>query len=383
MFGFFSMTALLLGVGAGLSVLRPEKGVGNLLVSLAEDHEDGKYNAQRLMVYFDMECMASSMRGDDEMDTDFYNKKQHSALDRIISNDYPCLSHSTDYNGKVRHYQFEDLEIPDEDNVIGRSFGVSFLDVNDAISYEDNSGSCLHDSSVQIDYNEHCISMFTYERLFEKLGDGSAWTNHENTGWECITQDASSFLDWGLDASDNFGVLDGLYTYPNMTEDNGVDIYIVDDGVLSSHIEFESGQVTGQDPQPYEAGVCESSHGTHVAGIAGGQNYGHSRHLPIISYRVCECDACFGSLIIGAFADINKALSGTTRRGVINVSLGGPKDLDSYISQKYFQQIISNGGIVVVAAGNSNEDACDTAPAFSTKVITVGSTNINYTVKPT
>ena len=45
-------------------------------------------------------------------------------------------------------------------------------------------------------------------------------------------------------------------------------------------------------------------------------------------------------------------LTNGTRRGVINFSLGGGRSLWSYMYEYYFDIIIENGGILVVAAGN-------------------------------
>ena len=80
--------------------------------------------------------------------------------------------------------------------------------------------------------------------------------------------------------------MDDEYTYPNTTKDNGVDIYIIDSGVRSTHVEFATG-LTGDEAATYttdSGDIWYDSHGTHVAGIAGGQNYGHARGFNIIRY---------------------------------------------------------------------------------------------------
>lgn len=74
---------------------------------------------------------------------------------------------------------------------------------------------------------------------------------------------------------------------------------------------------------------------------------------------------------------MKKLRENPSRRGVINISLGGEKTIamnDLYHS--YFDKFITAGGIPVVAAGNEDEDACGVSPAYSTKAITVGAFDI-------
>ena len=72
--------------------------------------------------------------------------------------------------------------------------------------------------------------------------------------------------------------------------DNGVDLYIIDTGIRASHNEFKSGQIIhelGDGHAEYIPLGYISSHGTHVAGIASGINYGVSKNITIYDYRVC------------------------------------------------------------------------------------------------
>ena len=68
---------------------------------------------------------------------------------------------------------------------------------------------------------------------------------------------------------------------------------------------------------------------------------------------------------------IQNCATQTGKRCVINMSLGG-----SYSSAQNnaVAAAVDAGIVVVVAAGNSNADACNYSPASSSKVITVGST---------
>ena len=175
--------------------------------------------------------------------------------------------------------------------------------------------------------------------------------------------------------------------------DNGVDLYIVDSGIRASHDEFFDGQVIhelGDGYARYSSHNYAGSHGTHVAGIAGGKNYGVSKNLTIYDYRVCIYNeystpsnkydlVCYTNLIFTALDMISTKLATNNRRGVINLSLSGSRSFFSDLFEHYFQQIIEYGGIVTVSAGNNNSYACDYSPAYTETTITVGAVSSNLT----
>ena len=174
--------------------------------------------------------------------------------------------------------------------------------------------------------------------------------------------------------------------YTTGNNENGVDLYIVDTGIRDTHDEFFSGQVIhelGDGYSRYDPFGYVASHGTHVAGTAGGINYGVSKYLTIYDYRVCiyseysvpssSIDTpCYYNLILTGLHMIRDKLRDNNRRGVINLSLGGSRSYFGYLYEWYFTEIIKYGGIVTVAAGNNNVDACDYSPAFTSAALTVG-----------
>ena len=116
-------------------------------------------------------------------------------------------------------------------------------------------------------------------------------------------------------------------------------------------------------------------HGTHVAGLAGGITYGAATESLLYSVRVLSCTG--SGTYSGVINGINYAasqISSSGRPGVINMSLGGPF---SQAANDAVEAAVASGAHVVVAAGNSNADACNVSPASAPSAITVGATAID------
>ena len=184
---------------------------------------------------------------------------------------------------------------------------------------------------------------------------------------------------WHLDAID--GTVDNKYNYFDFSsdEDSGVDIYILDSGVQTSHQEFNDLNVGNIDWGFVQAHI-NSAHGTHVAGTAAGKNVGiHKNVKNIYSYAVCRQGSfgCMSQDIEAGLAMVVTMLNKRptkNRRAVINMSWGGPRSNGNYLGD-YFEAMFNAGGIMVAAAGNSAEDACGHWPANNEFVIAVGAHN--------
>eukprot|EP00803_Ostreobium_quekettii_P001510 evm.model.scf_274.7 EVM.evm.TU.scf_274.7 scf_274:52324-61265(-) len=186
---------------------------------------------------------------------------------------------------------------------------------------------------------------------------------------------------WGLDRLDQLSeTLDGYYHYPS--EGLGVNVYVVDTGILTTHTEFaeEEGprakfafSVFGDDDDRRDC----NGHGTHVAGIVGGANFGVAKGATIWDIRALDCNKS------ASFADTVAALdwiaTNAESPAVAVLSLGGyANDLLDTAAE----QLVEGGVPVLSAAGNSREDACLWSPARTDACITVGASTPTDMIYP-
>ncbi|KAK6871953.1 Subtilase-type proteinase RRT12 [Candida tropicalis] len=159
------------------------------------------------------------------------------------------------------------------------------------------------------------------------------------------------------------------YMYDGEFSGQGVNAYVIDSGVEVNHPEFEGRASAGHD-FTNEGSGDSNGHGTHVAGLIGSSTYGVAKNVRIIEVKALNSKGA-GSLstILAAidFAVNHRLDSG--RKGVANLSLGAYKN---HILNKAIEQATRTGLVFVVAAGNSNINACLTSPASSKFAITVG-----------
>jgi cell division septation protein DedD len=185
---------------------------------------------------------------------------------------------------------------------------------------------------------------------------------------------------WGLDRIDD-RTFDFDNTYEFNSSTTGPYIFIVDSGVLTTHDEFNrNGSRIIPGFNYFNDGVDDcQGHGTHVAGTGAGYFAGANKFAKIVPVRVFQCS---GSTTLSAIiAGIEYVISRTDLRpAVMSMSLG-VEGYDPNFDQAV-KNAISQGIVVVAAAGNDNKDACTFYPASTTGVISVGSTSYTGTASP-
>jgi subtilisin family serine protease len=232
-------------------------------------------------------------------------------------------------------------------------------------------------------------------------------------------------LSWGLDRIDQRTVVSSSASYDFTEDGGGVTAYVLDSGVNASHPEFDGRVKEGwsyrasstalasyrdalaayaNDPNTgirpcanngtfevnpavfdnpstvdsADKGMTDNDgHGTHVAGIIGGETTGAAKNVTIIPVRTLDsCGSGTRSMILEALTWIlNRHVVG--EKAILNLSIGFDSQVTSVDNK--ITELMNKGIVVIAAAGNEARSACSNTPASTFGTISVGSSTINDT----
>ncbi|KAJ1514400.1 hypothetical protein HMI54_013929 [Coelomomyces lativittatus] len=178
---------------------------------------------------------------------------------------------------------------------------------------------------------------------------------------------------WGVDVMD--GKVDERYVYDYTGR--GVNVYILDSGLLSQHPGFprKNAKVIWSKDGRTEDGDCEG-HGSHLAGIVAGDVCGVAKEAQIMMLRIMDCDSNFNTMdLISALRFLQQNI---VKPAVINFSFGSGKEMDDMKSIEEIRKIMNNITVtmqvpIIVSSGNNNSQKCDSVYDDVHDLIVVGS----------
>jgi|688.fasta_scaffold21511_2 subtilisin family serine protease len=191
-------------------------------------------------------------------------------------------------------------------------------------------------------------------------------------------QSATNSVPWHLDRiNQRNGTLDGNADLGALTG-AGVNIYVVDSGVLSTHEQFGGRVVPGADPvtssgeSPISPRTSDcDGHGTHVAGLAAGSTVGVARGATVIAVRVLNCNGNGNVENVVAALKWIRSHHVSGKAAVVNLSLGVDRGTQADEIDQQVREMLAEGIVVTVAAGNIGQNACTSSPGDVPGALTV------------
>ncbi|OAD78805.1 hypothetical protein PHYBLDRAFT_107230, partial [Phycomyces blakesleeanus NRRL 1555(-)] len=151
-----------------------------------------------------------------------------------------------------------------------------------------------------------------------------------------------------------------------------VHVYVFDTGINVNHTEFSGRATMDANFIEGEDSIDLAGHGTHVAGIVGGDTFGVARNVKLHGIKILDR---YGD---GTTIALLKAIEHVVEiaepgKSIINLSLSGPRS--AMIDDALTSAVLDHNIPIFVSAGNSGDDACQYSPSANEYVFPVGASS--------
>ncbi|SEC08093.1 Subtilase family protein [Amycolatopsis tolypomycina] len=173
---------------------------------------------------------------------------------------------------------------------------------------------------------------------------------------------------WGLDRIDQRTGLDHSYHYAS--DGSGVTIYVIDSGVDAKHPDFQGRVAPGRDFLNGGADTTDTNgHGTRLAGIAAGKDYGVAKGAQIVPVRVLDSGG--GGATDQIIAGIDWVAQNAQQPAVALLGIGGVLNDQLDAAVKRLATVMP----IAVPAGSETADAGGFSPGRVPEALTVAASD--------
>jgi len=233
---------------------------------------------------------------------------------------------------------------------VARSYGAS-IERNFSSAVKGFSATMTEAQAIKLSKDERV-------KLVEADREISVSTSQDNAPWNLDRVDQRN-LPW-----------DNRYEYANTGA--GVHVYIIDTGIRTTHSDFGGrASVAYDNVGDGQNGNDCNGHGTHVAGIVGGANWGVAKQALLHAVRVLPCSG--SGLLSNVMAGVDWVTANHQSPAVANISAATPGSSASL--ETAIANSIASGVVYTLASGNDAADACGYTPARTPGALTVGASD--------
>ncbi|GAX29195.1 hypothetical protein FisN_28Lu053 [Fistulifera solaris] len=168
---------------------------------------------------------------------------------------------------------------------------------------------------------------------------------------------------WGLDRIDQANLpLDNAYEFNY--DGSGVEVYVIDTGIRATHEQFGDRVRCGIQLID-NACIDRQGHGTHVAGTIGGAAVGVAKNVQLVNVNVFGANdyALFSTLFAALEYVRQEKQANPSIPMIINMSIGFRGVFPAF--ERAIDDVVAEGIVVVVSAGNSARSSCQLEPVTS------------------